>query len=425
MAELLANRSLARHHENDGNSSTDASVAMVSGDGGPVSQHDLLAALGPVRSNYKQIILLTDSDRIAEFDVSHAPRVSVVLPGEEVEIPHWLSSMIDKGFEVEASILWPVASSRLIETLEVRTGKAVARLLATVHQLGQDSRQRRDAVSRLARRFSRTEIGLALGSGAARGFAHVGVLQVFEEEGLPIDYIAGCSIGSVVGGLYASGTDPNSIGKLMHGADRKLTRWTWPIASLWSNSGLTSLLKNNGGKVRFSELNVPFAAVACDVTTAEAVVIRRGTVWKAVRASVSVPIMFPATLLTRRWLTDGGLVNPIPNDAARGLGADIVIGVDLLSPAGRARQGAKKRIVSRAAAGRVPNLIDMIWRSMEIMQEEITLRSASFADVTVEPDLGQVRWKDFSLRGEDFIAEGVRAAREKMPEIRQRIGTWR
>jgi NTE family protein len=154
-------------------------------------------------------------------------------------------------------------------------------------------------------------------------------------------------------------------------------------------------------------------------------VINRGTVWKAVRASVSVPGMFPAALHAHRWLTDGGLVNPIPSDTVRQMGGDIVIGVDLLSPSGRARQGAKKRITSSAAAGRVPNLMDMIWRSMEIMQEEITIRSASFADVTIEPDLGRVRWKDFSLRGDEFIAEGARAAREKVAEIRQLAGLCR
>lgn len=284
------------------------------------------------------------------------------------------------------------------------------------------SKARGEAVQRLARRLSETEIGLALGSGAARGFAHIGVLMVLEEEGLPVDYIAGCSIGAVVGGLYAGGITTDEITRIIEGADKKLARWTFPISSLWSDSGLSKLLREIGGRVRFSELRIPFAAIACDVQSGQPVVIQRGVVWKAVRASVSVPGMFPATLLSGRWLADGGLVDPIPSNTVRRMGGDVVLGVDLLSPSGRARQGAKKRVASTAAVGRAPTLVDMLWRSMEIMQEEITVRSASSADVTIEPDLGRVLWKDFSRRGRKFIAEGERAAREKLPEIMQLVG---
>jgi hypothetical protein len=163
-----------------------------------------------------------------------------MVKGEETEVPEWLRRMIDGGFEVEVSVLRPVANPRLIESVEMRTGRAVARLSATSEDISHtDSKAYRDVVERLARRVARTEIGLALGSGAARGFAHIGVLKVFEEEGLPIDYIAGCSIGAVVGGLYAGGIPPAQIRDIMHGADKKLARWTFPTASLWSDAGLT------------------------------------------------------------------------------------------------------------------------------------------------------------------------------------------
>lgn len=419
IAALLRDRSLTREHEAT-NGEHSLSVAYVTEtDDPPVAAHDLWTALDWLRPFYAQVLLVADSDRISASGSHHAPWVSAIVSGGVTETPQWLERIVAGGFAAEVAVLSPAAPS-LIEAVERRTKQAVARLAASRADLtASGSPAYRETVERLARRVSRTEIGLALGSGAARGFAHIGVLKAFEEEGVPIDYIAGCSIGAVVGGLYAGGIALDEITRIIEGADKKLARWTIPIASLWSDSGLKRLLQKNGGQVRFSELQIPFAAIACDVASGEPAVLQRGTVWKAVRASVSVPGMFPAAFLRGRWLTDGGLVDPIPVDTVRRMGGDIVVGVDLLSLSGRARQGAKKRVASTTATGRVPSLIDMLWRSMEIMQEQVSIRSASSADVTIEPDLGRVLWKDFSRRGRKFIAEGERAAREKVPEVKR------
>jgi NTE family protein len=130
--------------------------------------------------------------------------------------------------------------------------------------------------------------------------------------------------------------------------------------------------------------------------------------------------MFPPTLSRDRRLVDGGLVNPVPSQTARNLGADIVVAVDLMSPAARAYRDSGSPDAERGAQlDKAPNLVEMLWRSTEIMQEEVTLRSAATSDVTIEPKLGRVRWTDFSQRGRDFIDAGEAAAREKLPELRR------
>jgi NTE family protein len=248
------------------------------------------------------------------------------------------------------------------------------------------------------------------------------VLRVLKESGIPIDALAGCSIGAVAGALYCGGLPFERILNIMQGADRKLTKWTLPIASIWSDVGLKNLLRENGPHVRMSQLRIPFAAVACDIRSGREVALRKGLVWKAVRASVSVPGMFPAALVDGRALADGGLVDPVPSTTARAMGADYVIAVDLMSPSARAKQAARAPSSKNNRRHSRPNLVEMLWRSMEIMQEEITVRSASHADVNIEPELGRARWKDFSLRSAEFVAAGEAAAHAKVDTIRAITG---
>ena len=148
--------------------------------------------------------------------------------------------------------------------------------------------------------------------------------------------------------------------------------------------------------------------------------MRKGLVWRAVQASTSVPGIFPAVLLNGRHLVDGGLVNPVPSQTVRQLGADIVIAVDLMSPSGQSHH-LKTGTNGRNGKKRLPNLVEMLWRANEIMQEEVTLRSAATADITIAPPLGRVRWSDFSQRWQEFIAVGAEAARGKVPEMQELI----
>ena len=176
------------------------------------------------------------------------------------------------------------------------------------------------------------KIGLALGSGAARGWAHIGVIQALEEMGINIDIVSGCSIGSYVGASFASGKLP------------ELAEWVesltdWQVYALmgvgFHKGGLMSGLKvfqalqENFSYETFEELNKPFAAVATDLYSGREVNFLSGSVIEAVKASCAIPGLFPPLLFKNRWLVDGGVVNPVPVNMCRLLGADIVIAVNL------------------------------------------------------------------------------------------------
>jgi NTE family protein len=176
------------------------------------------------------------------------------------------------------------------------------------------------------------KIGLALGSGAARGWAHIGVIQALEEMGVDIDIVTGCSIGSYVGAAYASG-------KLPELAEWVETLTEWQVFALmgvgFNKGGLVSGLKvfkalqENFSFETFEELNKPFAAVATDLYSGREVNFTNGSVIEAVKASCAIPGLFPPILFDNRWLVDGGVVNPVPVNMCRMLGADIVIAVNL------------------------------------------------------------------------------------------------
>ena len=183
--------------------------------------------------------------------------------------------------------------------------------------------------------MSKQKIGLALGGGAARGMAHIGVLNVLEREGIPIDLIAGTSSGAVVGALYARSKNAGLIKqRVIDLSQRRITRLIDPalprtgfIKGQKFNDLLASFLDGN---IKFSDLLIPFACTATDIDTGEAVVFDRGSVIEAVRASISLPGIFTVAKRQARYLVDGGLANPVPVDLARKMGADFVIASNVI-----------------------------------------------------------------------------------------------
>ena len=401
-----------------------ARIALGAAPGASGAQRD--EALRALELHYDEIIWLRGTGEPAGAGVSVIPKNHAVVAHPAGGLPAWVKGLEGGKEPLEAAVFAKApGAARFIEALEQRTPHAVLRLQIdggdVPPPLEPGSGEFRDAVDRIARQIGGMEFGLALGAGAAKGFAHIGVLRVLQENSIPVDYVSGCSIGAVVGGGFAGGMTLPEIYATMDGADRKLKRWTLPIWSIWSDRGLSQLLSENGASVRFSELPIPFAAVACDMVSGREVAIRRGIAWKGVRASVSVPGMFPAAILGSRRLVDGGLVSPVPTQCVRELGADVVIAVDLMSPEARARMSSRARPRPAKAHCSRPHLVEMLWRSMEIMQEEITIRSVSTADVTIEPDLGRVRWADFSTRGQEMVESGAAAAEAMLPAIRRLV----
>lgn len=245
-------------------------------------------------------------------------------------------------------------------------------------------------------------VGLALSGGAARGMAHVGVLQVLEGEGVPVDCIAGTSAGALVGAACAAGMNSEQLYEMaMTFRWRQIARPVWPRHGLVSFARLESLIINLIGDVTFADLALPFAAVTTDLETGQPLILREGRVAPAVRASCSVPGFVTPVELNDRQLIDGGVSNNLPISVARDLGADVVIAVDLMLPLGRRPQGI-----------------------LEISVESLRYLIARAADdpTTADVHIGIPLWSLGSLlrlsAGSWLSAVGHQAAQEAMPAIK-------
>jgi NTE family protein len=249
-------------------------------------------------------------------------------------------------------------------------------------------------------------IGLALGGGAARGFAHVGVIMVLEQAGILPEFIAGTSAGAVVGAIYAAGYRSADLQRIAGQlAEADVRDFVLPDRGFLGGDRLQSFINRAVQDRPIEKLNIRFAAVATDLQSGEGVVFRRGDTGLSVRASSAVPGVFRPTIVGDRRMVDGGLTHPIPVRAARALGAELVIAVDISSQPQFARLG---------------DSIDILLQTFTIMGRALGATELAEADVVIRPAVGQLRATDFQSR-KLAIAEGQRAAREALPEIRRRI----
>ena len=181
---------------------------------------------------------------------------------------------------------------------------------------------------------TRKKVGLALGSGAARGLAHIGVLRVLEREGIPIDMIAGTSIGAFVGALCAQGKKADEILEIARdiGTHRfsYMVDMSLPKTGLIKGKKLENKLAQLYDGAEFNDLQLPFKCMATDIDTGKAIIMDKGPIWTAVRASISLPVILAVAHRENRYLVDGGLVDPVPVDVVRNMGADIVIAVNVM-----------------------------------------------------------------------------------------------
>jgi len=249
------------------------------------------------------------------------------------------------------------------------------------------------------------KLGLALGGGAARGFAHIGVIQVLEEAGLRPDFVAGTSAGSVVAALYASGktgAQLQQIGESMEEA--AITDWTLPVfnSGLMRGDALAKYVNQQVGGRSIENMAVPLGIVATDLYSGEMMVFQRGNTGLAVRASSAVPALFQPVKISGRSYVDGGLVSPVPVRAARLMGAQVVLAIDISSPPD-----------SSGADGTIAVLL----QTASIMGKSINVFELKEADVVVRPDLREVSSADFSSR-KKAIEAGRRAMLESLPQLR-------
>lgn len=256
--------------------------------------------------------------------------------------------------------------------------------------------------------MGRKKVGLALSGGAARGFAHVGVLKVLIENDIPIDIVAGTSAGSIVGAALASGM---SIDEMLNMSDAigwgDVGRPSLSPMGLLSNAPLGRFLARHFPVDRIEDLKLPFAAVACDPMTGDEVVLKdEGDLFSAIRASCAVPGIFvPGREKGGRLLVDGGATNPLPTDTVRKMGADIVIAVDVLAC------GSNFRTNPRTALG-VTIMSAMTLIRMATMFQHI------HADAVIAPEIAHLRPDELGKRDE-FIKLGEAAAIKQIDEIRK------
>ena len=268
------------------------------------------------------------------------------------------------------------------------------------------------------------KVGLALGSGAARGLAHIGVLEILEKEDIPIDMIAGTSMGAIIGAMYTQGKNAAEIKKVALDLGwRKLARMfalTSPRAGFLSGRKIRSHLQEIIGEVDFTDLRIPFACVATDIVTGEEVVIQEGPVLEAVIASMSLPVIFKVAEQHGRYLVDGGVVNPVPVSVLKDMSADFIIASNVIvKPVDRVRNTQTEAEVQKnTAKTEAPNIFNIMTQLVNITSYQTVKSSLSGADIVIGPNVADIGFADFK-NARECIHQGELAAQASMPEIKR------
>jgi NTE family protein len=251
------------------------------------------------------------------------------------------------------------------------------------------------------------KIALVLGGGSAKGFAHVGVIRVLEQEKIPIHMIVGTSVGSLIGGIYASNPESFQLEWIAFKIDRNdiLDYSTNLKLGLVQGLRLEAFVEQNVKAKKVEDTKIPFIPVATDLNTGETVTLEKGSLARAIRASSAIPGIFPPVTFGNRTLVDGGVADNVACDVAKGRGADVIIAVNL-------QKDVKNYDIDW--------LGDIIAQSISIMMRESSRAKMACADVIIEPDTKGVSMFDFTQK-KVLMEEGIKAARQAVPKIREAI----
>ena len=263
----------------------------------------------------------------------------------------------------------------------------------------------------------RPKIGIALGSGGARGLIHIGVLKVLEENDIPIDFIAGASAGSIVGAYYALNKEIKSLNEKITQLTKKdlvrLIDIASPKKALISGHKIEKFLKELIKDSSFSDLQIPLTINATNMSTGKETHIQEGKLIDAMRASISLPGILPPAKINDDLFLDGGIVNPTPVDVVKNMGADIVIGVDLTM-----KQPVKIKN---------PNIVDTLMRSFEILRTrttELNIGKTNTNTIIIQTNKAKIidTYKFYDYK---FITEGKETAKKYLPQIIKSIQNWK
>lgn len=256
----------------------------------------------------------------------------------------------------------------------------------------------------------KVKIGLALGGGAARGFAHIGVIKALEAQGIVPDLVVGTSAGSVVGALYAAGNNASSLQKMATELDESaISDWALPLFSKSSGvlkgEALQAFVNKAVNHRTIEKLKIPFGAVASDLKTGQPILFQRGNTGMAVRASSAVPGVFQPVRIGDHTYVDGGLVAPVPVRFAREMGAEFIIAVN---------------ISTQAEAQATNSSLEVIMQTFSIMGQRINQLELRDADIVIQPPLGKMASNDFNNRSGAMLA-GERATNAVMAQLKQKL----
>jgi len=260
------------------------------------------------------------------------------------------------------------------------------------------------------------KLGLALGGGGAKGFAHLGVLEVLTQAGIEFDVVAGTSIGALIGAVYVSG----NLEKLERFATNIgitdipfLLGPTWPKGGLFSGKYVEKLIDEFIDLENIEDLKKPFAAVSVDLNKAEVITFTNGNLKRAMRASTSIPGLFKPVVFEDKLLVDGGVLESVPLEAVRALGADFIVAVDLLSDIS-IPHGSKQY--------KTPSIVEVVQRSSIIAQRKITEYkfNENPPDIVIRPPLSEVKVMDFH-NGKSIVEIGRETAQKVLPELLEKI----
>ena len=254
------------------------------------------------------------------------------------------------------------------------------------------------------------KIAVVLGAGASRGFAHIGVLKILETHRVPVHMVVGTSAGAFVGSLYAYGLSPYELQSIALGIQRDdVADYTIPDNGFIKGEKLENYVNNRVKFTPLDKLKIPFYAVATNIQTGEEMVFGRGNTGRAVRASSAVPGVFNPVTIGESMYVDGGVVSPVAVDAARRLGADVVIAVDISSG-----------VTPAAPSG----TLETVMQSVDIMHNKMSVIQLKGADIVIRPKVAHIGSGDFTKRNE-AIMEGEKAAAAAMPAINEILDAMR
>jgi NTE family protein len=279
--------------------------------------------------------------------------------------------------------------------------KSLGKVIRSVQAFGRELSRKSNAgeVKRMP------AIGVALGGGFARGIAHIGVLKVLEEEGIPVRMVAGTSVGALIGAAYCSGLTIKELEELAHRVRfTTFARWTLSRYGFASNDRMVSFLARTLKVRTFEELRIPLGVTATDFNTGKGAVFSSGSIIEPVRASCAYPGMFLPVEIRGSWLMDGMLSYPVPSVPLREMGAERVLAVHL------------KGQWSKTTAPR--HYFDVIGQSFAIAQDMMSSTWRPAADVVIEPDVAGFDYDDFK-RADELIHVGAQAMRRALPQVRK------